>query len=391
MDNSIRSLFEFGLDELAKRNGMKWSKYGRDVIPMWVADSDFGVAKEIKDSIIEAVRGEDLHYDDSSSLCEMIADKIRRINRIPVNGEDVLVTQGVIPPMWLACRYAFDRRGGDEAVMTDPMYYPFFTATETAGVKKMFWPLMEEDGYRFDIEALKEAITPMTRLMFVCNPHNPTGRVMTREELSAVADLAVDHDLVVMSDELWEDIVFDDKEHVSIASLNSDISERTLTVWGFSKSYNIAGLQIGYAATTNKEMLKELKRLSNGIFRETTTLSKTAAKTILSGKVDYYLKAELEYLRETREYAVKRLREIEGVKPNVPEGTYLLFPRVSRYKMKSNAIVKFLLEDAKVSVIDGSEFGSNGEGHVRINVGTSLNVLEEAFNRIQKSLNKQLH
>lgn len=388
MDTSIRSLFEFGLDELARRNGVKWSEYGRDVIPMWVADSDFSVAKEIKDSIIEAVRGEDLHYDDSSGLCEMMADKIRRVNSIPVNGGDVLITQGVIPPMWLVCRYACNRGGGGEAVVTDPMYYPFFTAAETAEVKKVFWPLREEEGYRFDVEALKEAITPRTRLIFVCNPHNPTGRVMTKEELSAIADLAEDHDLVVMSDELWEDIVFDGREHISIASLNPEISDRTLTVWGFSKAYNIAGLQIGYAATTNKKMLKKMKHLSNGVFRETTTLSKAAAKTILSGKVDYYLKAELEYLQEAREYSVKRLREIEGVKSNMSEGTYLLFPRVRGYGMKSKALVKYLLEDARVGVSDGSEFGSNGEGHIRINVGTSPKVLEEGFNRVQKSLNK---
>lgn len=319
----------------------------------------------------------------------MMAEKIRTVNKIPVSGKDVFITQGVIPPMWLACRYACS--GGEEVVVTDPMYYPFFTAAETAGVKKIFWPLKEEEDYRFDVEALKEMITPKTRLIFLCNPHNPTGRVMTREELSAVADLAVDHDLIVMSDELWEDIIFDDKEPVSIASLNPEISDRTLTVFGFSKAYNIAGLQIGYASTTNKKMLEEMKHISRGIFRETTTLSKVAAKTILSGKVDYYLKAELEYLHKARQYSIKRLGEIEGVESNSPEGTYLLFPRISRYGKRSKALVEYLLEDAKVGVSDGSEFGPNGEGHIRINIGTSLSVLEEAFNRIHKSLDKLLH
>ncbi len=382
----VSSLFDFGLDELAKRRGLKWEHYGVDVIPMWIADADYGVAPEIKDAMVRAVQEEDLHYPDDAELLEMMAEKVNRVNGIPVDDDGIYITQGVNPAMWLACRYACEP--GDEVVVTDPMYYPFFTAAETAMAKMVHWPLREEEGYRFDIEELKEVITPRTRLIFLCNPHNPTGRVMEREELSAIADLAIDHDLIVFSDELWEDIVYEGRRHVSIASLSPEISERTITVFGFSKAYNISGLQIGYASCTNKEIMKGVKKMVRGVLRGTTTISKAVARVILSGKVSYYVEEELRFLHRAREYSLERLMGIEGVECNALEGTYLLFPRVASFGRTSEELVEHLLRDGRVAVSSGSLFGSKGEGHIRVNIGTSPSVLWEALNRIERSLNR---
>jgi len=379
-------LFNFDLDELSRRKGSKWERHGPEVIPMWVADADYGVAPELKHAMIQAMQEENLHYSDDRELLDMMASKVNRINGIPVEAEGVYITQGVIPVMWLACKHACKRN--EEVVVTDPMYFPFFRAAATAGARKIFWPLREEEGYRFDEEELKNAITHKTRLIFLCNPHNPTGRVMTQPELSSIADLAVDHDLIVMSDELWEDIVYDAHRHISIAALGPEISDRTLTVFGFSKAYNISGLQVGYASTTNKKMMKEMKRIAHGVFRGTTTVSMVAAKVILSGKVDYYVREELRYLHRVREYSLERMRGIEGVKCNALEGTYLLFPNITAFGKTSKEMVKYLLEDAKVGVSDGSQFGSRGDGHIRLNIGTSLAVLEEGLNRIESSLSK---
>jgi bifunctional pyridoxal-dependent enzyme with beta-cystathionase and maltose regulon repressor activities len=387
-DSSLKSslLFNFDLNELSKRKGSKWERYGLEVIPMWVADTDYGVAPELKHAMIRAIQEENLHYSNDRELLDMMAAKVNRINGIPVETEGVYVTQGVIPVMWLACKYACER--SEEVVVTDPMYFPFFTAAATTGARKVLWPLREEEGYGFDVEELKNAITPKTRLIFLCNPHNPTGRVMTKQELSSIADLAVDHDLIVVSDELWEDIVYDAHRHISIAALGSEISDRTLTVFGFSKAYSISGLQVGYAATTNKKMMKKMKKIAHGVFRGTTTISMIAAKVILSGEVDYYVTEELRYLHRAREYSLERMKGIEGIKCNALEGTYLLFPNISAFGKTSEEMVKYLLEDAKVGVSDGSRFGSRGEGHIRLNIGTSLAVLEEGLNRIESSLGK---
>jgi bifunctional pyridoxal-dependent enzyme with beta-cystathionase and maltose regulon repressor activities len=380
------SFFDFDVNELSKRKGLKWNRYERDVIPMWVADTDYRVAPEIKRAILQATQEEDLHYADDSGLVDCMVNKINRINNIPVQKEGIYILQGVLPAMWLACQYACDH--DEEVIVTNPMYHPFYRAAETAGITTIYWPLCKDNQYRFDIEDVKEQLTPKTKLLFLCNPHNPTGRVMTRSELAAIADLAIDHKLLVASDELWEEIVYEHHPHISIASLGTEIAERTITFFGFSKSYNIAGLQIGYAATTNTQMVQEMKQIARGILRGATTISQAVAKRILRGDVEYYVKAELKYLHEAREYSLQRLQEIDGVEPNDLEGTYLLFPNIASYGIPSKEMVNHLLHDAKVGVLEGSRFGSNGEGHIRINIGTSLSILREAFDRIESSLRK---
>jgi len=274
------SLFDVSLEDLKLRRGRKWTTYGSDVIPMWIADTDFHVATPIKEALVEAVNAEDLGYSDDSEVRQMLKEKVKERNGIEVDAEDIYVTQGVIPSMWLACKYAC--RPGEEVVVTDPMYYPFFTAIEAAEAKPVYWKLYEEDGYRLSVERLEELISSRTRLVFLCNPHNPTGRAFTKEELSALADLVVDRKLTVMSDELWEDIVYDGQRHVGIASLNPDIGERTMTAFGFSKTFSVAGLQAGYLVSTNKEMTQRLKRIGRGVLRGTSSLSLAAAKMMLS-------------------------------------------------------------------------------------------------------------
>lgn len=378
------ALFEFSVQDLTTRKGRKWSRFSADVIPMWIADTDFGVAPEIKAAVVHAVQHEDLHYSDERELLEMLAAKVQAVNRIPVSSAGVYLMQGVIPAMWLACRYAC--KPGDEVVVTNPMYFPFFRAIESLNLKKVFWPLYAHDGYQFNIDTLQNIITPKTKLIFICNPHNPTGRVMTKSELSAIADLVHDHDLLIASDELWEDIVYPGHVHTSIAALNPDISHNTLSFFGFSKAYNIAGLQIGYIATTNETMLTKMKNSAQGILRGTSTIAQAAAKTILSGTVKSYLTQELQHLLTVRDYAIRQLQEIGDIHCNTIEGTYLLFPNLSAYGKPSSILVNHLLTEAKVGVSDGSQFGTLGEGHIRINIATSLPVLQEALHRIAQAL-----
>jgi bifunctional pyridoxal-dependent enzyme with beta-cystathionase and maltose regulon repressor activities len=378
------SLFEFTVQDLATRNGRKWSRFPADVIPMWIADTDFKVAPEIKEAAMHAIQHEDLHYCDERELLDMLATKVQAVNGIPVPPTGVYLTQGVIPAMWLACRYAC--KPGDEVVVTNPMYFPFFRAIESLNLKKVFWPLYSHDGYQFNIDALQNAISSKTKLLFLCNPHNPTGRVMTKSELSAIADLAFDHDLLIASDELWEDIVYPGHVHTSIAALNPEISHNALSFFGFSKAYNIAGLQIGYMTTTNETMLASMKKMAQGILRGTSTIAQAVAKTILSGTVDYYLTQELQHLHTVRDYTIRKLQEIGDIHCNTIEGTYLLFPDLSAYGKPSSTLVNHLLTEGRVGVSDGSQFGTRGEGHIRINIGTSLPVLQEAIRRITHAL-----
>jgi bifunctional pyridoxal-dependent enzyme with beta-cystathionase and maltose regulon repressor activities len=382
----MSSLFNFPVQDLATRIGRKWSQFPADVIPMWIADSDFAVAPEIKAAAVHTIQHEDLHYSEERELLEMLAAKIEAVNGLPVTSAGVYLTQGVIPAMWLACRYAC--KPGDEVVVTNPMYFPFFRAIESLNLKKVFWPLYSHNGFQFNIDALQELISPKTKLLFLCNPHNPTGRVMTKSELSAIIDIALDNDLIVASDELWEDIVYPGHDHTSIASLHPDLSRSTITFFGFSKAYNISGLQIGYIATTNETMLADMKKMAQGILRGTSTIAQAVAKTILSGKVNYYLTQELEHLCLVRDYVNCQFREIGDIHCNTIEGTYLIFPDLSAYGKSSSDLVNYLVTEARVGVSAGSQFGTLGEGHIRMNIGTSLPVLKEALSRITHALQK---
>lgn len=370
----------------------KWQRYDRNVIPLWIADHDFSPPAEVKQAIVEALNMGDTGYADSSEVLQLVAEKVTSINGIHASPADVYVTQGVLPTIWLACKYACNP--GEEAILTDPMYYPFFEISQATEVKMNYVQLGAGEAYKFDCERFKEAITPRTKLIFVCNPHNPTGRVMTLDELKCIADIAVDHKLTVMCDELWEDIVFDGRKHISLASLSPEVADRTITAFGFSKTFGVAGLQIGYAIATNRMMLNKIKKigirissdLTEPALRGTGSLALAAARVMLSNRVNYYVQQLVAYLQEVRDLAYQRLSKMGLVRLTPLEGTYLIFPDLSAYRMSSNQLTDHLLNKAKVAVESGSAFGPSGEGHIRINIGTSKEILTEALNRIEIAL-----
>lgn len=386
--------FDVSLADIMKRRmpAMKWRKYDPDVIPLWIADHDFSPPVEVKEAIRDALDTGDVGYADSSEVLQLMAEKVTSVNKISAEPLDVYVTQGVLPVLWLACKFAC--KPGDAVVVTDPMYYPFFETARATEVKMNYVRLDAEDGYKFDEERLKEAITDRTKLIFVCNPHNPTGRVMAKEELKSIADIAVEKKLTVMSDELWENVIFDGREHISIASLGPEIADRTITTFGFSKAFGVAGLQIGYAVVTNREMMRKIKSIGfrdksdpdEPALRGTGSLALAGAKVMLGPNVDYYLERLVAYLQDVRDFTYKRLREIGRIELTPLEGTYLIFPNLKAYKKSSNQLMEHLLKKGRVAVESGSEFGPAGEGHVRINIGTSMEIMTEALNRIESAL-----
>lgn len=374
------------LEEIRFNKGSKWALHGPDVIPMWLADPDFPLAMEIKRALYNAVQDEEVIYWGDQLAREKMAEKVNRVNSINAKPEDIMVTQGIIPGMWLAVKYAC--KPGDEVVVTDPMYYPFFTAVEAGETKTLYHKLDERKKYRFDIDALNELITKKTKLIFVCNPHNPSGRVMTKEELKGIGEVAVDHNLTIMSDELWEDVVLDGRKHISIASLSPGIEARTMTSFGFSKTYGVAGLQMGYLVATNKQMIDKLKSIARGVLRGTTSLSKAAAPVMLDETLEWWRKGLVKHITMVRNLVDKRLKEIGGITCPHLEGTYLMFPNLSSYGKNSQEMADYLLKEGKIAVSHGSEFGPNGEGHIRMCIATSEEIVNEALNRMQRALSK---
>ncbi len=365
--------------------GTKWHRDSPDVIPLWLADQDYPLCPELKDELRKAIEEEYTVYGTDTDAREAIAQKLKRVNNVEVPPDQVMMTQGVNPSMWLAARHAC--RTGDEVIVTDPMYFPFFTSVEVTQTQPVYWRLDLDGKYRFDVEKLKELVTPKTRLIYVCNPHNPAGRSMTREELKGVADVAVDNKIYLMVDELWEDIRYDGVKHTSLASLNPEVADLTVTSWGFSKAWSVPGLQAGYLACTNKVMFDNIQRIARGVLRGTNNLGKAIAPLICSGKIDYWVDDMNKYLAEVRDLVTRRLNEMGDFTIPHLEATYLMFPRFN-YGLTSDELDKVLMKDAKVSFNKGSVFGPSGQGHMRILTATSKGIMNEALDRVESVIPK---
>jgi aspartate/methionine/tyrosine aminotransferase len=373
------------VESMLKSPGLKWHTNPPDVIPMWIAAPDFPIATEVKQALRNAVEAEDVFYNTDTVAKAAMAEKITRFNKISVTPDDVQIIQGVDPSLWLAAK--FSCKPGDEVILTDPMYTPFRNGIDATGAKVVYWELDDCDAYRFDAEKLKKLVTKKTRLIGVCNPHNPTGRVMTKQELKAIADISVDKKINIVSDELWEDIVFDDHRHVSIASLSPEVSELTLTSWGFSKTFGVAGLQLGYMATTNKAMMEEMRKASTGIQRGSNTLAKAIAPVMLGATTDYWRRDIVKHLTKIRDFCAKRMNAMKGVKFPDLEGTYVPFPCFD-LGIPSKELAERLIKEYKVGLSAGVGFGPKGENHLRMCIATSEAIMSEALDRLEVAVNK---
>jgi len=364
---------------------LKWHTNPPDVIPMWIAAPDFPIAPEIKKALHDAIEAEDVYYNTDTVAKVAMAEKISRFNKIPGTPDDVMVIQGVDPSLWLAVKHAC--KPGDEVIITDPMYSPFKGSLDAAGAKPVLWELDEEDRYTFNIEKLKKLVTKKTRLIGVCNPHNPTGRVMTKEELKGIADVAVDKKIKVVSDELWEDIVFDNRKHLSIASLGPEIEALTLTSWGFSKTFGIAGLQLGYMATTNKEAIANMRKQATGIQRGSSTLAKAIAPVMLDSTLDRWRSDMMRHITKIRKLCATRMNKMKGVTFPTLEGTYVPFPRFD-FGIKSKDLADRLQKEWRVGLSAGIGFGAKGENHLRMCIATSEAIMKDALDRIETATEK---
>ena len=370
---------------LHTRAALKWGPWDRDVISLSVADMDFPAPPEIKEAVIRAVNEDRTPYSaygGDPDVLEAVCEKLNRVNRIPAEPDDVHMVPGTMFAIFLVCYYFL--KSGDEALISPaPVYPPFIHNVHNAGAVPVFNPLDFRNGAGVDLDDLKARITPRTRLLMVCNPHNPTGRVLTLEELEGIARVAQEHDLLIFADELYEDMLFEGN-HISMASLSRDLYERTITVFGFSKAFGIPGYRIAYITTKNKGT-KDLKRRIHDMVVHADTLAQAAAGAALtSGKA--WLSGFMSHLKEVRDYGLERLSKMPGVWCPKPQATPFLFPNISSFAMTSREMCEYLRDEAKVIVMDGAEFGPPGEGFIRINFATAHSVLQEAMDRVEGAL-----
>lgn len=375
------------LNYLRQRALLKWGRWPEGVISLSVADIDYPPPREIQETVAEWLSQDRTpygHYQGDLELREMLAEKVTKENGIPATPEDILVVPGTMFAIFLAC-YLF-LKPGDEAVLSpSPVYGPFWKNVEAAGAAAVPHDLEMHSGFRFMREKLEGLVNARTRLIMVCNPHNPTGRVLGKEDLQSIAKAALERDLVIFSDELYEDMVFEG-EHLSIASLGPEISQRTITVFGFSKALGIPGYRVAYMVVPAR-LRNRVLEASRRIIVHTDSLAQAAALGSLRART-WWVPALLNHLKKMRDLAVERIVKIRGIGCQTPQATPFLFPDVKGLGMSSEETARFLLDKARVVVQPGNQFGRGGEGFIRLNIATSREVLEEALERIQRAVSE---
>lgn len=379
---------DINFDALKRKayNG-RWATIEEGIIPLTAADPDFRTAPEIEQGIIEYIKDGYLSYGPFSGLPEFKKNVAEHFN-IEKHGsftpENVLAVNSAAQGMFLIASYVL--KPGDEAIILDPVDFLFKKSVEAAGGTVRLCPVDHISG-AIDFEKLIELINPKTKLISICNPHNPLGKVYSKEVLKKISEIASAHDLWVMSDEIWSDIIYDDKEFHTYSSVSEEAKKKSFTVYGFSKSFGIAGLRIGAVLCNDQEILDDFTEKSNfnSTIEGVSTLSQIAGSVALERAKPWY-KEFLNHLQHNRDLAFNILSHSEILSPNLPEATFVLFPKIQN-NLTSDEFTQHVLQHGKVAVVPGSErwFGKGAEGHIRICFSTSREILEEGLDRIIKS------
>lgn len=367
----------------------RWATQPADVIPMTAADPDFAIPPVVRETITDYVSRGPLSYGPPEGLPgfrEAVADVLTERRGVPMGPEGVLATDSAASAMYVIARWLLSP--GDEAIVFDPVDYLFVSSVEAAGATAVRCRLDPATG-RVDPDRLSALITARTRMIGICNPHNPLGRVLDAEELVVLGELAVRHNLYLMNDEVWADVVHPPHNHHSIAAVAPEVAARTLTVGGFSKSFGLAGLRIGYLATTEPAVRTGLFTASQA---ESTaygaaTLSQVAAEAAYRHGWAWFA-AFLQHLTRMRDLGVARLDAIHGITCTPPQGTFLLFPDITGLGVAAEVLVDRALQVGRVAIVPGTArwFGPGAQGHVRIAFATSEAILTEGLNRLEKAV-----
>lgn len=379
------------LDILKKRAfNLRWATVPEGVIPLTAADPDFPSAPEIAEAIIRFTRDRYLSYGPPAGLPEFkesVASFFTHKRNIPANPDFIFPVDSAAFGIYLVCKTFV--AAGDEVIIFDPVDFLFRYATETVGGTAVPFAIPPGDA-PVDFDLLERLIGPKTKMICLCNPLNPTGKVFKKEELLVIGEIACKHNLIILSDEIWSDIVFAPHVFTSIASLNEDIRNQTVTVTGYSKSYGLAGLRIGTVMASN---LKHYDLLFKASLHQSTihganVLSQVAALTALN-ECDYWLQGFVTHLQRMKDLCARELNEIPGFNCIAPEGCYVAFTDIRGTGRSSKEVYQLLLDKAKVAVVPGAKewFGEGAEGFIRMSFATSEDILAEALSRIKNTIN----
>jgi aminotransferase len=361
----------------------------KNVIHLEQGEPDFTTPEHIVEAAVEAARKGFTHYTETDGTLELrqaIAEKFERENNVDVDPQtEVTVTSGSQEAMLIAALGFLNR--GDEALILDPYYPAYFEDIMLAEAKPVTVPLNERKNYKVEMEDLERKITKKTKMIWMCNPSNPTGHVFSRQDLETIAEVAKKHNMIVFMDEIYEKIVYDGAQYISMASL-PDMQDRTITVNGFSKAYAMTGWRIGYVVAGEKHSAI-LRKLHYYAVLCPNAISQKAAIAALTGPQDCVQEMVAEFDRR-RKLVLHELEKIKPLSYTVPKGAFYVFPNFSNYEKSDEALASRLLTKTGVVTAPGSGFGKAGEGRLRISYSVSYEQVREGMERIRNCLEHKI-
>ena len=346
-------------------------------------DPDFDTPIHIRDAAIKALNEGKTHYPPNQGLADLrkaVAEYHAKDN-VDWTASEATITAGSGVSLFVSM--AGTVNPGEEVVLLEPYFLDYSNIVEYVGAREAGVALDEKRGYRLDAEALKEKETQKTKMIVLCNPNNPSGTVFTETELKEIADIAIDNDILILSDEVYREFVWDGRKHVSIASLPG-MKERTIMCSSFSKTFAMTGWRLGYVLA-DEAITKRLQKIPIGY--RTNTFTQIAGVSAMKGPRDSVEKMIKEFDRR-RSFMAPRLEEIEGIRCHEPEGAFYLFPNIEDIGVKSEPFCESLLKETKLLVRPGTAFGKSGEYHMRIPLIKPINTLEEIAVKIEDHTEK---
>ncbi|WP_125153033.1 MalY/PatB family protein [Clostridium rectalis] len=385
---------KYNFDEITDRsntNSIKWNFNteffnDEDIIPMWIADMDFKASPKILEKLKERVNHGIFGYSKpTDTYYDALINWFKSIHNFHVKKEWVCLTPGIIPAInWIIQSYT---KRDDKIMIQTPVYHPFAKCIENNKRKVITSPLiLRNNKYYMDFEDLKKKMDSSVKLMILCNPHNPVGRVWSEKELITLCNICMENNTLIVSDEIHGDLIFKNNKHTSLASINNNVLENSITCTAASKTFNLAGLQTSNIIIANKKLRNKFLNTMklNGI-DEINPLGILATEVAYTKGQEWYLEV-IKYIEENyrflKEYCKEKLPQVKVIEA---EGTYLAWLDFRELGMNNEELKNFMLKKAKVAFNQGYIFGKNGGGFERINIACPRSVLKEALDRIYKA------
>lgn len=361
-------------------------KAGEDVVILAAGEPDFDTPNLIKEAAIKAINAGLTKYTPASgtlTLKEAIARKLKKDNNLEYEPKQIVVSNGAKHSIFNAIQAICNQE--DEVIIVPPYWLSYPEMVKLAGAVPVEAETVPENGFKLIADALKAAVTPETKALILNSPSNPAGVVYDKEDLEAIASVCIENNITIISDEIYEKIIFDGKGHMSIASISPEAKKITVVVNGVSKAYSMTGWRIGYMAA-EKDIIDLVSTVQSHATSNPCSISQAAAECAITSDLDEFMEGNRKMFQERRDALIGLLESEEKIKPLKPEGAFYLFCDISATGMDSLTFAKKLLEEEKVAVIPGGPFGA--DDYIRISFATDLDTIKKGIDRIKGWIQK---